>query len=247
MKETNDWIILNRMIYKIHTMEHFDDMRYELLKQLRLIVDFDSAEFYLADAGEGAGRCAPVAFNCPCGLSAGYEALDYNRGIRRSGLTQIYRETDMISDEARTSSEYYRAVYKPNDWNFALHMVMAAQEKFLGSVTLYRLAGKADFQYEDMFVLELLKDHLSYRLEQHMRHENYGVEKLTVSEAVARFELTRREHTILRMLMAGETHEDICRELVITPNTLKKHILNIYRKLGINTRVQLFKMIREFE
>ena len=39
----------------------------------------------------------------------------------------------------------------------------------------------------------------------------------------------------------------ICDELVITPNTLKKHILNIYRKLGIKNRVQLFKMVREFE
>ncbi|WP_396426541.1 helix-turn-helix transcriptional regulator [Lentilactobacillus hilgardii] len=39
----------------------------------------------------------------------------------------------------------------------------------------------------------------------------------------------------------------MCDQLYITNNTLKKHILNVYRKLGINNRVQLFKMVRESE
>ena len=41
--ETNDWIILNNIIYKIHTTECFNDMRYELLDQLKMVLDFDSA------------------------------------------------------------------------------------------------------------------------------------------------------------------------------------------------------------
>jgi len=32
---------------------------------------------------------------------------------------------------------------------------------------------------------------------------------------------------------------------VISVNTFKKHSLNIYRKLGVNSRVQLFKKILE--
>lgn len=43
--ETNDWIILNTIIYKVYTMEDFDEMRKELLEQLKLLVDFDSADF----------------------------------------------------------------------------------------------------------------------------------------------------------------------------------------------------------
>jgi len=35
--------------------------------------------------------------------------------------------------------------------------------------------------------------------------------------------------------------------LSISVNTLKKHILNIYRKLGIRNRVQMFKLIKEKE
>lgn len=112
--ETNDWLMLNSIIYKIYTVEDVDDMRKQLLEQLKMLLDFDSADFYMAAAGG----------------------------------------------------------------------------------------------------------------------ENH---------------LTRREHTILRLLLGGKTNADICDELTITDNTLKKHILNIYRKLGINNRVQMFKLIKEKE
>ncbi len=130
--ETNDWIILNNIIYKIYTTEYLDDMRYELLSQLKMVLD-------------------------------------------------------------------------------------------------------------------MLKDHLAYRLEQYYKSGDRGAKKLTVTAAVTEYGLTRREHTILRCLMAGEDNAAICEKLVITPNTLKKHILNIYRKMGIKNRVQLFKIVKEFE
>ena len=62
------------------------------------------------------------------------------------------------------------------------------------------------------------------------------------------FELMRSEFLEqLRLLLAGESNDQICEELCISVNTLKKHVLNLYRKLGIRNRVQMFKMIREKE
>ena len=46
--ETCDWMLLNSIIYKIYTMEDLDEMRREFLEQLHLVIDFDSADFYLA-------------------------------------------------------------------------------------------------------------------------------------------------------------------------------------------------------
>ena len=245
--ETNDWIILNNIIFKIHTTECFNDMRFELLDQLKMVLDFDSADFYMASREEGKLLCNPVTYNCDEDLSEMYENLDYSRGIVASGKTLIYRETDIISDEARIKTDYYKKVYMPNKWHYALQMVIARHKKFLGAVTFYRTIGKEDFQYDDIFVLDMLKDHLAHRLEKFYNSGESGMSKITVSEAVDKYDLTRREHTILRRLMSGMDNGDICEELVITPNTLKKHILNIYRKLGIKNRVQLFKMIKEFE
>ena len=50
--ETCDWMLLNSIIYKIYTTEDLDEMRREFLEQLRLVVDFDSADFYLAGHNE---------------------------------------------------------------------------------------------------------------------------------------------------------------------------------------------------
>ena len=109
--ETNDWIILNTIIYKVYTMEDFDEMRKELLEQLKLLVDFDSADFYLASVEDEKKLDRPVMYNCDSNLSEEYEELDYSRGIMLSGKSLIYRETDIISDESRVEMEYYKKVY----------------------------------------------------------------------------------------------------------------------------------------
>ncbi len=245
--ETNDWIMLNSIIYKIYTMDDFDQMRQELMEDLAMLVDFDSADFYLAAREEKKLLDAPVMYHCKEDMSQVYETLDYSMGIMLSGKSLIYRETDIMSDETRVDTDYYKKVYQPNNWHYSLQMIIAKDNRFLGVITFYRVKGKDDFQYDDIFILDMLKDHLAYRLEQHTNLKNHMEEKLTISEAVMKFDLTRREKTILQMLMSGRENADICDELAISANTLKKHILNIYRKLGIKNRVQLFKLVKEWE
>lgn len=245
--ETNDWIMLNSIIYKIYTMDDFDQMRRELMEDLAMLVDFDSADFYLAAHEEKKLLDAPVMYHCKEDMSQVYETLDYSMGIMLSGKSLIYRETDIMSDETRVDTDYYKKVYQPNNWHYSLQMIIAKDNRFLGVITFYRAKGKDDFQYDDIFILDMLKDHLAYRLEQHANLKNHMEEKLTISEAVIKFDLTRREKTILQMLMSGRENADICDELAISANTLKKHILNIYRKLGIKNRVQLFKLVKEWE
>lgn len=246
--ETNDWMILNSIIYKIYTTENFNDMRTELLDQLKLLLDFDSADFFLA-AKDGSNHLVePVFYNCSENKSSVFDELDYSRGIMySSGKSLVYRETDIISDNKRMETEYYKRVYRPNHWHYSLQLILGKEKQFLGVVTLYRTVGKENFQYNDIFLLDMLKDHLAYRLCQNRRMLRNTADKMTVTEAAEKFDLTKREQTILRMLMEGKESSELGHELSISINTLKKHILNIYRKLGVKNRVQLFKMIKEKE
>ena len=114
-------------------------------------------------------------------------------------------------------------------------------------ITFYRTIGKDNFHYDDIFIMDMLKDHIAYRLYRDSRESNHTEQKLTITEVTEKYELTKREHTILKMLLEGRDNTTICGELSISVNTLKKHILNIYRKLGIKNRVQMFKMIKEKE
>ena len=51
-------------------------------------------------------------------------------------------------------------------------------------------------------------------------------------------ELTARELEILRWVAAGESNAAIARELFVTEQTVKFHLSNIYRKLGVSNRTQ---------
>ena len=245
--ETNDWILLNNIIYKIHATENFDEMRHELLSQLKMILDYDSADFYVAAKEDGKLLCNPVTYNCDADMSNMYEGAGYSREIMLSGKMLIYRETDIVSEEDRVNKDYYKKFYKPNNWHYALQIVVAKDKKFLGIITFYRTIGKENFQYDDIFVLDILKDHIAYRLDKYEQKGKETDNKLTISEAAEKYELTKREKTVIKCLIEGLDSEVICDELAITSNTLKKHILNIYRKLGIRNRVQLFKMVKENE
>ena len=46
--DTNDWILLNSIIYKIYTMSNIDEMREQFLEQMKMLIDYDSADFLLA-------------------------------------------------------------------------------------------------------------------------------------------------------------------------------------------------------
>ena len=39
--ETNDWLVMNSIIYKIYTTGDFDAMRTQFLEQIKTVIDFD--------------------------------------------------------------------------------------------------------------------------------------------------------------------------------------------------------------
>ena len=50
--------------------------------------------------------------------------------------------------------------------------------------------------------------------------------------------LSERELEILELVAAGKSNEEIAQTLIIALGTVKKHINNIYGKLGVHSRTQ---------
>jgi DNA-binding NarL/FixJ family response regulator len=67
-------------------------------------------------------------------------------------------------------------------------------------------------------------------------------EKPASTERIA-FNLTQREQEILRLLVQGLLYKEIGDRLQISANTAKKHVLNIYSKLHVNTRSQALMLV----
>ena len=59
------------------------------------------------------------------------------------------------------------------------------------------------------------------------------------------FDLTAREKEILQLLVQGLLYKEIGSKLSISPNTAKKHVINIYNKLHVNSRAQALHLAYE--
>jgi ATP/maltotriose-dependent transcriptional regulator MalT len=70
-----------------------------------------------------------------------------------------------------------------------------------------------------------------------------------VESQVARLpeRLSGREHEILRLVAAGESNRRIASDLFVTVGTVKTHLNNAYRKLGVRSRTQAVARARDLE
>ncbi len=50
--------------------------------------------------------------------------------------------------------------------------------------------------------------------------------------------LTEREREVLRLLLEGASNREIARRLVLSVNTVKRHVYNLCGKLGVQSRTQ---------
>ncbi|RMF03819.1 MAG: hypothetical protein D6768_04950 [Chloroflexi bacterium] len=57
--------------------------------------------------------------------------------------------------------------------------------------------------------------------------------------------LTERELEVLQLIAAGESNKEAAAALVVTVGTVKKHLSNIFGKLGVNSRTQAVAKARE--
>jgi DNA-binding CsgD family transcriptional regulator len=55
-------------------------------------------------------------------------------------------------------------------------------------------------------------------------------------------QLSDREMEILKEVVKGYNHQEIAEKLFISPNTVRTHVNNIYKKLHLNSRSQIMNL-----
>ena len=59
--------------------------------------------------------------------------------------------------------------------------------------------------------------------------------------------LSERELEVLRMLLTELSTPEIAEELIISVNTIRSHIKNIYRKLGVHSRFEAVSKAKQLD
>ncbi|MBV9007240.1 MAG: helix-turn-helix transcriptional regulator, partial [Solirubrobacterales bacterium] len=62
--------------------------------------------------------------------------------------------------------------------------------------------------------------------------------------SAARAALTAREREVLDLVATGATNAAVAEVLVVSPATVKKHLDNIYAKLGVSSRTAAANRVR---
>ncbi|MFB3915279.1 MAG: response regulator transcription factor [Terriglobales bacterium] len=75
----------------------------------------------------------------------------------------------------------------------------------------------------------------------------YWIDRNTLAEwgkqprgpALPASSLTKREYEVVAAVVSGATNKAIAEEFAISEDTVKRHLTNIYDKLGVSTRLEL--------
>ena len=59
--------------------------------------------------------------------------------------------------------------------------------------------------------------------------------------------LTAREHEVARLVVDRRTNPQIADGLYLSPKTVETHLSNIFRKLGVSSRVEVARAIEREE
>lgn len=244
----NDWNFINDLIFKIHSIPDLDEMRYTFLDLIRLLIPCDKLTFFLSTPEHYMHSAIQI------GLSdermRAYEKelcnQDYKKWIFMTGQNKAYRMTDFFAPGVRESQDYYKTAYLPFGIHYEAILSLAYNGHFVGVVSLYRPRTMTDFTDREIYILEILKKHLAFRLYRELPEENKsqtGRQSRQLEVLYSKYCLTPREAEVLRLMTEGKKTSEICEKLCISSSTLKKHANNIYKKMNVNSRIELINLV----
>ena len=148
--------------------------------------------------------------------------------MRLSAARRPCRLSDFTSCRDLHRLEYYDYVLRPFGIEHQLRLFLSAPPGRSRVFYFSRRSVDGDFSDRDSGLLELMRPFLV------AIRERFELRAASTSNGVNG--LTAREGEILRWVARGKTNREIAGLLVVSAHTVRKHLENIYAKLGVHTR-----------
>ena len=140
--------------------------------------------------------------------------------------------SDFLSGARLRRNPWYVEVMRPGGVEHELKVWLPATKDTFRGFFFVRGPGRRDFDERDRAVLTLLRPHLArLRARWESRHRPSI--------------LTRREAEVVDLVAQGLTNGEIAVRLFIAPTTVRKHLENVFEKLGVHTRTAAVARARE--
>jgi len=242
------WNELDTVLLWLHTQSEQELIRRGFLARLEELIPHKASFFDLCTRRDGRLYFFdPVSNNMSSEqLSAYYEKYQYSDYVAWSlsgNEPLVYRDSDMVSAEAREGSTIYREWMQPMDAYYSIGSTVMSGGQVFGSVTLFRSKAQGDFSGDEVAMLTVLNRHLSAHFaflwpDGVLVRDNDNLDRLALQ-----YGLSQRECEIAELISKGCTNQQIGQKLFISINTVKKHTNSLYRKLGVTNRTQMLRFV----
>ena len=135
------------------------------------------------------------------------------------------RWSDLLSRREWHALDLYWEVCRPLDGEYELELWLATPDGIAGGFGFDSF--KRDFSERDKLVLDTLQPHL-------VQLWRNAAARQPESRSLAT--LTPREREILLWVARGKSNREIAAVLYLAPGTIRKHLDNVYDKLGVSNR-----------
>ncbi|MGK7344272.1 MAG: helix-turn-helix domain-containing protein [Candidatus Nitrospinota bacterium M3_3B_026] len=176
---------------------------------------------------------------------ARYGAMDPLVKLGAQSLNCALKNTDITPMSRIMDGELYCDFLKPLGLAYVIAAALSSNGMPIGGISLHRPPGSKDFTDSEKAVLTLLAPHLARAIHNHESRE-IGLDitaRLGLGEengaAGASGLITRREAEVAALAARGLKNREIAETLFIAEQTVKDHLLSIYRKTGVNSRSAL--------
>ena len=253
-----EWQALSQMIYRMNRQNTYETFASTLLEQINTIVPFAHGLVFKAERTDGRIVLQDAVIQPQEGIYKEYsdKYMKNNYQVRwlqylNSPWSTVFRYSSITSKWE--NSAVYDEILEPLGMYYAIYITLVHRDEPLGAVAIWRKKEDRDFSEKELYMLEMLKIHIELKFHGLLKFDVipknavHQTERTLLGEFCERYTLTKRELEIIQLIYSEKDSAEICHLLYISDSTLRKHIHNIYQKVGVKSRIQLVRKIKAGE
>jgi len=244
-----EWKLFNDFRLEIYYSDDIKTFGTKCLKLLKLFIPYAQGYFIITD---GTGRVdveksvfEDVSHEKQIEYIEHYYDVDYLKLLYPFSKTVCYRDTDIISNDNRKNSEMYLKFIKPQKLDMGCGIIVTQEGEVKALINLLRIEGDSNISDYEMSILDTFRPHLEKNILHYYERSKSSCIEDDYLDKKKIFHLSGREVEIAKLISEGYSNNEIGETFNISPSTVKKHISNIFKKTGVNRRIQLINRIEQ--
>ena len=246
-----EWTFLIHAVSRIYVAESYEALCDTVVQQLRTLVSFELGVCFQTERTEqGTVLSHPFSSDKKRDFSA-FMSSSYPKWNEfvMAPESISFLQSDLIAPGKWESSRIYQDVWAPQQIYWGMFLSVVRQDCPLALFGFFRSHGEPDFNQRDCYIMNVLREALENRLYQllHQPTKQTPSQDAVFIKSVASYGLTSREAQIAALIHDNLDTQAICEQLCISPSTLNKHLSNIFAKMKVKNRMQLFMALQDIK